>query len=167
MSQLTREISFGNTIQMSQIKKLKSRNRARSWFLTLNHPTLLDKSQCLNKIFFQNLKIIKYIIQEEEGKKGTPHFQGAVQFENQVDFNVLRTMHPTAHWEKCKNLIQSLKYCGKLDTRKGCIYTYGDVNRYIEKPPITMDEWLKDFRKMHVNEAMLRAGPSKYFECMG
>ncbi len=137
-------------------KKLKRRNRARCWILTLNNYTDEHLSQLSQEIFFGETRQIKYICQEEIGESGTKHLQGVVQYENQVDFSKLRKLHPTAHWEICKNLHSCLKYCGKLKTRNGEVFQYGDVNKYVEQVPKSLEELMEVWRRGNLTP------PSKY-----
>ncbi len=147
MSHLVSEKSGGNTKSPDNKKTKKSRFRARIWCMTLNNPDPEVLSQLSHQKFFMRFKIKKYLIQEEEGKNGTPHLQGVVQFENQVDFGALKQEFPKIHWEKAKSMSASFKYCGKLDTRSGEVYAYGDVDKYIERDKPTEHEWLGEFRE--------------------
>ncbi len=146
-----------NTRARDKFKKKAGRNRARSWFLTLNNPTSDHLSQLSHEIFFEELDIIKYLVQEEEGKNGTKHLQGAVQFKNQVDFDVLKKMHPEAHWEKCISIISSLRYCGKLDTRAGKVFTMGDVEKYVEQPKVSIEDMMIQFRLKNIDYKIVQA----------
>lgn len=90
------------------------RHRARSWFFTYNNPTI-SWSQ-----LSQLLKVgdvIKMVGQLERGDSGTEHFQGVVQFKNQITFKTLRSIDQAIHWEKCKNLRAALEYCTKAESR--------------------------------------------------
>jgi len=91
-------------------------------------------------------EIIKFLIQEECGESKTPHLQGVIQFKNQVDFNMVKSYLPDAHWEKSRSIVASFKYCGKLDTRSGDIFSYGDVSKYIEIEPESESEFLDNLR---------------------
>ncbi len=128
-------------------KMMNHRNRARTWLLTLNNPTKNLLTQLAQKKVFDGYNIIKYLIQEETGESGTQHLQGAIQFADNVYFSTLKKIFPTAHWEKSKSLARSFRYCGKLKTRTGEIFTYGDVSKYIEREPATEEEIRSNFLK--------------------
>ncbi len=147
MSHLTHSHSAGNTIKPRQIKNLAGRKRARIWCFTLNNPNPSELSQLSQEKFFGGSQIIKYLAQEEVGENGTPHLQGTVQFKNQVDFSTLKKINARAHWTKTKLPQQSFRYCGKLKTRCGEIFAYGDVSKYIEKEPETESEFMVKLRE--------------------
>ncbi len=95
----------------------------RSWCFTINnHSEKIWNSLTQLK---SNFEIKKIIFQEEKGKNGIPHIQGIVQFENQIMFKTLKKMYPTAHWEVCRSIKGSIKYCSKEDTRCGKSYSHG------------------------------------------
>lgn len=85
-------------------------SRSRTWCFTINNydnsvivslDSLVSGSQ-------------RFIYGFEEGKSGTPHIQGYVQFKNQKRFTVLKKAIPTAHWEKAKGTpTDNFKYCSK------------------------------------------------------
>ncbi len=139
-----------NTIRLRQKKSLKPRFRARSWFLTLNNYTDDDLVSLSHEKFFNDLSVKRYIIQEECGENKTEHLQGCVQFNQQVAFSVLKEMHPRIHWEACKDVIKSLKYCGKLDTRNGETFSFGDVDKFIEIEKLhqtqIIESWIDDHK---------------------
>ncbi len=67
----------------------------------------------------------KYIFQEEIGEgNNTPHLQGVVCFKNPVWFNTMKRIDNKIHWEPCKDLKASIKYCSKPMTRKKETYPY-------------------------------------------
>ncbi len=95
----------------------------RSWCFTINNHTV----EIWNSLTHlkDEYKIIKIIFQEEEGKNNTPHLQGVIQFKNQILFSTLKDLFPTAHWEPCRTLKGSIKYCSKEETRAGNLFSYG------------------------------------------
>ncbi len=122
-------------------KKMKNhRNRARTWSMTLNNPTPEMLTHLSQEKVFEEYKINKYLIQEETGESGTHHLQGAIQFSDNIEFSTLKKILPTAHWDKSRSLARAFRYCGKLKTRTGKIFTYGDVSKYIEREPATEEE---------------------------
>lgn len=109
MSQGSQEVSSaGNT--------KKPRFRSRCWFFTYN---IGDKdigsgdvSQCLNMLDPRT-----YVFQLEEGANGNLHYQGCVQFKNQIEFNSLKQLNSEIHWEVCKCYKQAIRYCSKSESR--------------------------------------------------
>ncbi len=100
------------------------RQRSRAWLLTLNNYTKED----IGTLTQQNAKIKKYIFQEEKGMNGTPHLQGAFYMNNPVGLYTMKGIHPTAHWEVCRNWNATVNYCSKNETRCGDIYRMGIKN---------------------------------------
>ncbi len=150
MTQKAQKQFGSNTKIMPKCTTKKSKNvrqRARTWLLTLNNPSSELLTQLTRGKVFEEFKIIKYLIQEETGESGTQHLQGAIQFADNIDFNTLKKIFPTAHWEKSRSLARSFNYCGKLKTKTGEIFTYGDVDKYIEKEPATEQEIRSEFLK--------------------
>lgn len=114
-------LSGGNTSNVQKCKLTPDR-KSRNWCFTLNNYTKKDVG-----IFFDlrlELRVKKYCFQEEKGNDGTCHLQGVISWENAISFNSVKKIHPLAHWEKCKNLKNSLAYCSKADTRNGKTYTW-------------------------------------------
>ncbi len=126
----------------NKLRHQSPRNRSRSWCFTWNNYTVENLSH-LSQPNFCNLKIKKMIFQEEIGKKNTKHLQGFIQFENQIDFNVLKEILPQCHLEKCKSVAASIKYCSKEDTRAGTRYVHGIPDSMLsqnKKPDLTDEE---------------------------
>lgn len=119
-----------------------SRNRARSWCFTFNNHTRNDVAH-LTQAFGQ-MGIKKYHFQEEIGESKTPHLQGVVNFQNPIEFNTLKSIGDKIHWERCKNLKASIKYCSKEDTRSGDQWSYGINPTELWQKPIP----LMDHQKM-------------------
>ncbi len=66
-----------------------------------------------------NIRAKKYIFQEEIGEENNvPHLQGVVCFMNPVWFKRLKEIDSRVHWEPCRDLKGSIKYCSKPMTRK-------------------------------------------------
>lgn len=103
---------------MSQTESVpgNTRNRARSWFITYNNCELSFVSLVS---LFSGLGngIVKFVGQRERGESGTIHMQCVVQFKQQVDFGLLKTVDPGIHYERVRNLKAALAYCTKTDTR--------------------------------------------------
>ncbi len=95
---------------LTKLRKL----RVRSWVFTYNNPTCSwDQLHQLLDIGH----ILKFVGQRERGESGTEHYQGLVQYKNQVRFDSLKALDPAIHWEPCRNLKAALRYATKDDTR--------------------------------------------------
>lgn len=71
------------------------------------------------------------VFQFEEGKSGTSHVQGDVEFKQPVAPNATRSVLPGAHVDKRRgSFAQSYDYCTKDDTRlpDTSVYTVGDCD---------------------------------------
>lgn len=102
-----------------------TRIRSRGWTFTLNNPENNDGTQMAH--LFKTLGV-KFLFQEETGELGTKHFQGVIYYNNPVEWNTVKQLDNRIHWEKCKNVIASLKYCSKSETRTGNIWNNGFDN---------------------------------------
>lgn len=105
---------IGNTIQ-SRI------NQLTKWCFTFNNYTIGDIERletCFKKI------CKKYVFQEETGKNGTPHLQGAIWLLKKMRYTEFE-LTKKIHWEKMNNEEASLNYCQKNDTRTGKVFTFG------------------------------------------
>lgn len=94
----------GNTKQISPCKH---------WFFTLNNPSEKE---------FKNFRdsdssiVPRYVFQLEMGELGTIHLQGYLCFANKKR---AWSYFPNkrVHWEKVKNIPESIRYCQKEETR--------------------------------------------------
>ncbi len=117
------------TIRDTKVK----RNRARSWCFTLNN-YIEEDIVTLTHPKWNNMRCKKICFQEELGEESkVPHLQGVVQFVESVSFTTLKSFHDKIHWEKCKSLPASIKYCSKVNTRNGKLYTHGVPDKYLWK----------------------------------
>lgn len=98
----------------SDVGNTKSQ-RLRTWFFTYNNPDLTWSH--LSQLLGDGRNIVKLVGQKERGEGGTEHFQGVVQYRNQVTFKTLKALDPAIHWEGCHNLKAALRYVTKVDTR--------------------------------------------------
>ncbi len=122
-----------------------SRNRARSWCFTLNN-YLEEDIVTLSHPKWNNMRAKKICFQEEIGEESKiPHLQGVVQFEESVSFTTLKSFHPKIHWEKCKSLPASIKYCSKVNTRNGKLYTHGVPEKFLWKGGVNMHRGIENF----------------------
>lgn len=86
-------------------------NRSAVWFFTVDNA---DESMWTK--FSESLLdcgIKDYVFQLEKSPSGLVHFQGVCRYSNP------RESWPNieAHWERCRNWRQAVKYCTKVDTR--------------------------------------------------
>lgn len=105
----------GNTTACNTIKAVV---RARHWCFTLNNHTEAEITHLT-----QELGV--YLFQEEIGKEGTPHLQGVCSFDNARVLAGMKKVNERAHWEPCKDLAASIKYCSKAETRTGRLWESG------------------------------------------
>ncbi len=131
LNKVTRSQSVTSCCNTNSDKK-RVRNRAKSWCFTLNNYTEKDVVT-LSRPKWKNIVTKKICFQEEIGKNGVPHLQGVVQFGDSVSFSTLKDFHGEIHWEKCKSLAASIKYCSKSDTRNGKQYTHGILEKQLWK----------------------------------
>lgn len=85
--------------------------RASWWSITINNPTEEDRTRLREHPSF--VKMLKY--QDEEGKEGTLHIQGAVQTA-QVRASAMKVWLPRAHIEVARDKQALLKYVEKAET---------------------------------------------------
>ena len=124
------KVKSGNTRQISP---------AKHWVFTVNNYELDD----INLFCDSDSSIVpKYCFQEEVGAEGTPHLQGYLQFTTKKrPFSVFPVKK--IHWEKCRNIQASIKYCQKNDTCSGKKYFRGIQEPYVVNIP-NMYYWQKD-----------------------
>lgn len=108
---------------MTQIKSSKigrdCNTKSRSYCFTLNNYTEKD----IEILLAQFTPALLYIFQEEIGEiNKIPHLQGVVKFKNAKHFSAMKKLHPKAHWERCRDIASSVKYCSKNKTRNGNIW---------------------------------------------
>lgn len=103
----------GNTKQISPSKH---------WCFTVNNHTNDDITDILE--VSSSDSSIKHLFQEETGENGTPHLQGLISFSRKVRPKGL-FKNKAIHWEKCRDLRASIRYCQKKDTRTGKIWNKG------------------------------------------
>ncbi len=96
--------------------------RSRGWTFTLNNYSESDIAQLTQ--FFDTMEV-RYIFQEEMSGTGTPHLQGLMYFKNARSWSSIKQIDNRMHIEVCRSVNKSVKYCQKLDTRTGEIYSKG------------------------------------------
>lgn len=103
-----------------------TRKRARAWCFTLNNYEPSDIIYLKDVFGTPDTDGTRYCFQEEMGEDGlTPHLQGVVHFRNARDFKAIKTLHGKAHWEACRDLKRSVRYCSKDETRNGKVFVQG------------------------------------------
>lgn len=131
---MSQSVSSGNT--KTRDTKV-TRNRCRRWCFTLNNYTK-EEYVSMSQDVWDNMKIKKYVFQEEIGENLTAHLQGVVEFASQIDFSRLKKYNERVHWSKCRDIKASIKYCSKEKTRKPEteVQYYGEVEKWLwkEKP---------------------------------
>ena len=125
----------GNTKQISPSKH---------WCFTFNNYSE-DDIKTFEEVSSNSSK--RYVFQEELGENGTPHLQGYIEF---IDKVRPKNMYDTKiHWEKCRNIKNSIAYCSKEDTRNGKVYCH---NIRIPKKVRILDEsQLRDWQQYIIN----------------
>lgn len=119
------------------------------WCFTVNAPAKADKKNALEFLdpICEGLKKIpcrSCAFQIEIGETGTYHIQGVICFERKYLFKQVKELiHPTAHIEKCRDLIASVKYCTKEDTRFG--------NQFIKMPENKVIDEVREWEKFLAN----------------
>ncbi len=122
----------------------KNEKRVRSWCFTLNNYTKDDIAQLTHEKFqYQTQKIC---FQEELGEESkVPHLQGVLQFKEKKTLKNVKAILPRAHWEVCKSLHASIKYCSKKLSRNGDVFKYGPIDKWVEKEKkslrVMIEEW--------------------------
>lgn len=109
------------------IKGNNTSGKARSFIFTLNNPQTKGFNEDTITRILSKIGAKKYVFQLERGTEGTEHFQGCVTFSNprhisKIVYTFTHNEKPCAHWEVCRNVSASFKYCSKKNTRVGEVY---------------------------------------------
>lgn len=109
------EISTKKTVKTLESQNLSKSEefRSRSYFFTLNNPTV-DEHDLIRG--FESLKCTKYMFQLEKGDTGTTHWQGVVCFGVQICESSLNNIC-RGRWENVRNVRCAQVYCSKDATR--------------------------------------------------
>lgn len=104
--------------------KPSTRPRVRHACFTINNPEV-DRADYAEVLIANEL--VSYIcIGSEVGASGTAHFQGYIEFEHQVDFEVARHLLLNGHIERRRGTAdQAAKYCKK----DGAFTEWGTISR--------------------------------------
>lgn len=128
------------------------RARSRGFFFTFNNYAVTDIDTLQNWCKLYNYD---FLFQEEKGEiKNTMHLQGFIYCKKQcIDFNWLKKEWPTIHWEKLKDKRNAIKYCCKLSTRSGDVFTNMEID--IPKDPMNglkFHDWQKELIEIIENK---------------
>ncbi len=135
MTQQTQSENKCNTRIIAKVNIRAKPRRVRSWCFTLNNYTRREIAT-INTLKIDN-SINKFCFQEEKGENQIPHLQGVINWKNATSFRHVKRLLPRAHWEQCRSLTASLRYCSKTETRVGKIYYH---NYRPDDTGITMTE---------------------------
>jgi len=97
----------------------------RSWIGTLNNPTE-DGDEILRNMY-ETGKLSFCAGQLEKGKEGTPHLQFVIHFTRTQRMSACKKLSDRAHFEPCKNLMASLEYVRKPETRQAGPWEFGNI----------------------------------------
>ncbi len=126
------------------------RQRSRTWCFTLNNYTKED----IDTLAQPNLKIVKYIFQEEISKTGTEHLQGVICLKNPMGLSALKKIHGRAHWEISRNWNASMNYCSKNESRIGRLWKKGCAENRDVKPKLSWKEILESRKRFLAEETL-------------
>lgn len=87
--------------------------RCRYWFFTINSYDSND----IEKLKSENF--IGLTFQDEIGASGNHHLQGVIAYKTQRTGKAMKNKWPKGHFEKCKNIAASKRYCNKENTWGG------------------------------------------------
>ena len=140
-----------------------TRNRSRAWCFTFNNYSD-DDIVGLTQLWQDE----RYVFQEETGEEGTSHLQGVVYYKNAVSFNSMKSISRSVHWERCRDVLKSVAYCSKEETRTGRIYVSGFRVRKSRDPLIGKElfGWQSEILSIIEEEADDRT-IHWYWECTG
>lgn len=129
--------TINSSISSGEIGNTKQISPSKHWCFTINN---YDKADIDNIISISSSIVPKYIFQEEIGDEGTPHLQGYLSFNTKKrPFSVFKKTN--IHWEKCRNISASIKYCSKEDTKAG--------ERWIRGIKLPKPKYIKEIKHMY------------------
>lgn len=133
--------------------------RYRAWFATINNPKI--SAEELDELL-QEAGSTQHTFQLEIGKKGTPHFQLCVRFQNAKSFSAVRKLLGKNHIEPVKSWNSSICYCTKEDTRSKGPWLWGISEEKLEEIRAKEDgaKAAKDFEKKKLEAKILRIAES-------
>lgn len=110
----------------------QSSPESRSFSFTWNNYKQKDIKKIIK--WFEGRKELKYVFQEETGKKGTPHLQGVFISKSAIKWSTCKTLFPKCRWKTTRNIEKSIAYCCKEDTRTGQTFTNMDLPQPLIDP---------------------------------
>lgn len=138
------ESRLGNTVA--------KRPEGKRWSFTINNP---DISIDQMKDIMASVKISYYIFQEEQGEKGTRHFQGYIEFKKPTRLSAIKKLFPKIHAEMSKGTRQqNIDYCSKSKTKISGPYSNEELDE-----PIEIITELRPFQQTILD--MIRTKPEK------
>ena len=100
---------------------------AKHWCFTYNNPTMYP-DEMIEEL--EDLGVTYAVFQLEEGKNGTPHYQGYVAFKKATHRHRTPTSCGAGHWEISPGSpTQNRDYCTKDDGRIGDFSEIGTLPR--------------------------------------
>lgn len=103
------------------------RPQGKRWSFTINNP---DMSIDQMKEIIGTMETTFYIFQEEQGEKGTRHYQGYIEFKNKVRLSAIKKILPKIHAEISKGTRQqNIDYCSKSKTKISGPYSNKPIAR--------------------------------------
>lgn len=111
------------------VRRRNNNSRARSWLFTINNPTTSRANIETSVTKHQHFRYLVY--QSEEGDKGTPHWQGYIEFKAPMRFNAVKLLlGGRAHIETRRGTrTEARNYCMKEDSRIAGPWEHGDWNQ--------------------------------------
>lgn len=123
----------------------------RAWCFTLNNPGEGDDPK--------DWKVQYVVWQKEEGKDGTPHFQGYVELDKVARLSAMKKINGRAHWEpRGGTQKQAIDYVKKEDTRIDGPWELGDKKEQGKRSDLDMacqtasEEGIAAVRREHPTE---------------
>lgn len=104
-----------------RVNSVRRGKRYLWWFFTWNHPEHPSDKEWLCSLPFRYLRF-----QYEEGKQGTPHYQGVLCTKSQTTLSALKRSSCIPHLEACLNINAAKAYCGKPEGRLDGPWTVGE-----------------------------------------
>jgi hypothetical protein len=139
--------------------------RVRNWAFTWyqNEESIMDSETI--KMNFDNIGEVRYLIfqLERSERADKSHYQGVVIFKNAVRFNSIKAVFHTMHLDHINgNLIDSINYAKKTQTRVNGPYEYGEIpnkgkrsDLYAIHEMLEDGNTLEDIRKVHPTQFLI------------
>lgn len=141
--------------------------RRKRWFYTWNNP---NRSADEHHASFADLSPTYHVFQKEEGEKGTPHYQGYMEFDAVRSWSSLMACNPQVVYLPAAGTgEQATAYCTKKESRIDGPWTFGELAvakkggmspDFLEQ--IKSGKRLRDLAETHVDD--VRKYPRFYHE---